>query len=42
VRWIIVIIIIIIIIIIITIVIVITFMQGIYTYIPETNYAPRE
>jgi len=33
---------IIIIIIIITIIIIISFMQGIYTYIPETNYAPRE
>ena len=37
-----VIIIIIIIIIIINIIIVISFMQGIYTYIPETNYVPRE
>ena len=36
------IIIIIITIIIITIIIVISFMQGIYTYIPETNYVPRE
>ena len=35
-------IIIIIIIIIITIIIIISFMQGIYTYIPETNYVPRE
>ena len=34
--------IIIIIIIIITIIIIISFMQGIYTYIPETNYVPRE
>jgi len=34
--------IIIIIIIIIVIIIIITFMQGIYTYIPETNYVPRE
>ena len=34
--------IIIIIIIIIIIVIIISFMQGIYTYIPETNYVPRE
>ena len=32
----------IIIIIIIMIVIIISFMQGIYTYIPETNYVPRE
>jgi hypothetical protein len=32
----------IIIIIIIIIIIVISFMQGIYTYIPETNYVPRE
>jgi len=31
-----------IIIIIITVIIIITFMQGIYTYIPETNYVPRE
>ena len=23
-------------------IIIITFMQGIYTYIPETNYVPRE
>ena len=30
------------IIIIIIIVIIISFMQGIYTYIPETNYVPRE
>jgi len=29
-------------IIIIIIIIVISFMQGIYTYIPETNYVPRE
>ena len=29
-------------IIIIIIIIIITFMQGIYTYIPETNYVPRE
>ena len=28
-------------IIIIVIIIIITFMQGIYTYIPETNYVPR-
>ena len=28
--------------IIIIITIVISFMQGIYTYIPETNYVPRE
>ena len=35
-------IIIIIIIIIITIIIIISFMQGIYTYIPETNYVPME
>jgi len=34
--------IIIIIIIIITIIIIISFMQGRYTYIPETNYVPRE
>jgi len=34
--------IIIIIIIIIIITIIISFMQGIYTYIPETNYVPRE
>ena len=33
---------IIIIIIIIVIVIIISFMRGIYTYIPETNYVPRE
>ena len=26
----------------IIIIIIISFMQGIYTYIPETNYAPRE
>ena len=32
----------IIIIIIITIIIIISFMQGIYTYIPETNHVPRE
>jgi len=32
----------IIIIIIIIIVIIISLMQGIYTYIPETNYVPRE
>ena len=32
----------IIIIIIIIIIITITFMQGIYTYIPEKNYVPRE
>jgi len=31
-----------IIIIIIITIIVISFMQGIYTYIPETNYVPRE
>ena len=36
------IIIIIIIIIFIITIIIITFMQGIYTYIPETNYVPRE
>ena len=30
------------IIIIIIIIIIISFMQGIYTYIPETNYLPRE
>jgi len=34
--------IIIIIIIIIIIVVIIYFMQGIYTYIPETNYVPKE
>jgi uncharacterized integral membrane protein len=34
--------IIIIIIIIITIIIIISFMQGAYTYIPETNHVPRE
>ena len=28
--------------IIIIIIIIISFMQGIYTYIPETNYVPRE
>jgi len=33
---------IIIIIIIIVIIIIISFMQGIYTYIPDTNYFPRE
>ena len=33
---------IIIIIIIIIIITIISFMQGIYTYIPETNYVPRE
>ena len=33
---------IIVIIIIIIIIIIISFMQGIYTYIPETNYVPRE
>ena len=32
----------IIIIIIIVVIIIISFMQGIYTYIPETNYVPRE
>jgi len=32
----------IIIIIIIIIITIISFMQGIYTYIPETNYVPRE
>jgi len=31
-----------IIIIVIIIIIIISFMQGIYTYIPETNYVPRE
>ena len=36
------IIVIIIIIIIITIIIIISFMQGIYTYIPESNYVPME
>ena len=36
------IIIIIVIIIIITIIIIISFMQGIYTHIPDTNYIPRE
>ena len=30
------------IIIIIIIIIIISFMQGIYTHIPETNYVPRE
>ena len=35
-------IIIIVVIIIIVIIIIISFMQGIYTYIPETNYVPRE
>ena len=30
------------IIIIIIIIIIISFMQGIYTYIPDTNYVPRE
>jgi len=30
------------IIIIVIIIIIISFMQGIYTYIPETNYVPRE
>ena len=30
------------IIIVIIIIIIIIFMQGIYTYIPETNYVPRE
>ena len=29
-------------IVIIIIIIIISFIQGIYTYIPETNYAPRE
>jgi len=33
---------IIIILIIIIIIIIISFMQGIYTYIPDTNYVPRE
>ena len=33
---------IIIIIIIVIIIIIISFMQGIYTYIPKTNYVPRE
>jgi len=32
----------IIIIILITTIIIISFMQGIYTYIPETNYVPKE
>jgi hypothetical protein len=36
------IIIIIIIIIVIIIIIIVSFIQGIYTYIPETNYVPRE
>jgi hypothetical protein len=40
--FIIIIIIIVIIIIIIIIIIRISFMQGIYTYIPETNHVPRE
>ena len=31
-----------IVIIIIIIVIIVSFMQGIYTHIPETNYVPRE
>jgi len=35
-------IIVIVIIIIIITIIIISFMQGIYTYIPETNYVPRE
>jgi len=35
-------IIIIVVVIIITIIIIISFMQGIYTYIPETNYVPKE
>ena len=35
-------IIVIVIIIIIITIIIISFMQGIYTYIPETNYIPRE
>ena len=34
--------IILIVIIIIIIIIIITFMQGIYTYNPETNYVPKE
>jgi len=33
---------IIIIIIVIIIIIIISFIQGIYTYIPETNYVPKE
>jgi hypothetical protein len=41
-RYIIIIIIIIVIILIITIIIIISFMQGIYTYIPETKYFPGE
>jgi len=36
------IIIVVVIVVIIIIIIIITFMQGIYTYIPETNYVPRE
>ena len=40
--WFIIIIIVIIIIIIIIIIIGISFMQDIYTYIPETNHVPRE
>jgi len=34
--------IIIVIIIIIIIIVIVSYMQGIYTYIPETNYVPRE
>jgi hypothetical protein len=30
------------IVVVIIIIIIISFMQGIYTYIPETNYVPRE
>ena len=41
--WIIIIIIIIIIIVVVVVIILgISFMQGIYTYIPETNHVPRE
>ena len=36
------IIIIIVVVVIIIIIIIISFMQGIYTYIPETNHVPRE
>ena len=35
-------IIIIIIVVVVVVIIIISFMQGIYTYIPETNYVPRE
>jgi len=36
------IIIIVVVVVVIIIIIIISFMQGIYTYIPETNYVPRE